>query len=168
MPMKRSRTTKSCAHFESEATGANVEIRPAGQSSSGTGARNKAPRTSMPVDHDVVNPPIPPPSQPRQVIFTVESSPPSPQRPPPYQIQLTGGGGFALHTNPRLPPAFLDACNYCKKKIGPDEDRYMNGGLEAYCSSACRENFNSMMIAAGKQSPESEQSMDHIQWNTKT
>ncbi|KAL4560609.1 hypothetical protein LXL04_032762 [Taraxacum kok-saghyz] len=103
----------------------------------------------------------------------VRPPPPPPQRPPPFQTQLTGGGGYSLHTNPRLPPAFLDACNYCKKRIGPGEDWYMNGfnpkkcrGLEAYFSSACREKFNNMMIA-GKRSLETEQSMDHHQWHTK-
>ncbi|KAL4588151.1 hypothetical protein LXL04_001031 [Taraxacum kok-saghyz] len=173
MPIKRTRTARSCAHLENEAHSPNAEIRPAEQSSSATGAQNKAARTSMSVDQ-VPNPPIPPPSQLREVIFTVESPPPPPQRPPPFQTQLTGGGGYALHTNPRLPPAFLDACNYCKKRIGPGEDRYMNGfipkkcrGLEAYCSSACREKFNNMMIAAGKRSHETEQSMDHHQWHTK-
>ncbi|KAI3526723.1 hypothetical protein L1887_05985 [Cichorium endivia] len=166
MSSKRSRTARSCAHLENEATGANVEIQPAEQSSSAIRARNKAARTSMSVDQ-VVNPPIPPCSQLREVVFTIESPPPSPQRPPPLQMQLTNGGGFSLHTNPMLPPALLDACNYCKRRIGPMEDRYMNGGLEAYCSPACREKFNNMMIATGKRSPEAESSMDHLQWNMK-
>lgn len=49
--------------------------------------------------------------------------PPSPQpRRPPLQIKFTEGGGFRI-----LPPTFLDSCNYCRKTIGSNEDRYMNG-----------------------------------------
>ncbi|CAI9288565.1 unnamed protein product [Lactuca saligna] len=163
MPIKRSRTSRSCAHLENEDTGANVQIRQAEQSSSTVRARNKAARTSMSED-EVVNPP----NQLREVAFTVESLPPSPQRqPPPLQTQLTDGGVFSLHINPRLPPALLDVCNFCKRRIGPEEDRYMNGGLEAYCSPACRAKFNNLMIAAGKRSPDAEPSMNRLQWNKK-
>ncbi|KAI3524531.1 hypothetical protein L1887_03189 [Cichorium endivia] len=146
MPIKRSRTARSCAHLEKEDTGPNVEMRPAEQSSSAIEARNKAARTSISVNQ-VVNSSITPTAQLREVIYTDELQPPPP-----------------LHTNPTLPPVLLDECNYCKKRIGPKEDRYMNGcrGFEVYCSPACREKFNNTMIAAGKRSPEAEPSSDHL------
>ncbi|GJW40618.1 FCS-Like zinc finger 13 [Tanacetum coccineum] len=37
---------------------------------------------------------------------------------------------------PNVPLPHLDTCLFCKKKI--TEHRYMNGGLEAFCSDECR------------------------------
>ena len=123
MPNKRSRTTRSCVHLEKEVVSADVEKKPVEQSSSAIGARNKAARTSTAVDH-VANPP-PPLDQ--EVTFTITSPPPSsPQQTLPAQIHLHGGC-FPVHTNPLLPPTFLDICNYCKKRIQPNENMHMNG-----------------------------------------
>ncbi|KAI3668129.1 hypothetical protein L6452_43206 [Arctium lappa] len=163
MPIKRSRTTRSCVHLEKEVVGVDVGKQSVEQSSSAIGAQNKAARTSFMVDH-VVNPPIP---LDREVIFTIGSPPLSPQRALPVQIQLHGGG-FSTHTNPLLPPTFLDVCNYCKERIQPNQDMYMNGGLEAYCSPVCRDNFNNMMRATGNQSPESEPSTNHLSGGTRS
>ncbi|GER30684.1 hypothetical protein STAS_06642 [Striga asiatica] len=34
---------------------------------------------------------------------------------------------------------FLDTCEWCKKKIGEDKDRYMYGSFQVFCSIECRD-----------------------------
>ena len=56
-------------------------------------------------------------------IVTNQLAPPLPQTPVmPVRSNCVSGCGYSL-----LPVAYLDICNYCRKMIGNNADRYMNG-----------------------------------------